>query len=185
MKGILRGVGLGGWALLLMSSSLMAQPQPFGYAGLSLSTTRADLMRRYPQEPLTGNYLSVAPERAHDHIHEIEIATPDGTGLGRLRLGFERPAVVGSDGQVRRPADYPRCANVEKQLRGLFGVPTLIDEFIEGDTDGYLVRVVSWERRLPHLTAAQQLERLSLQCGRSKSERQFQAHTVTIARSSR
>ncbi len=160
-----------------------AAEQPFAFAGLSLATTRADLMQRYPQEPLSGNYLSVRPERAHDHIHEIEIAKPDGTGLGRLRLGFERSAMVASDGRVLRPATYPRCAAVEKRLKGLFGRPTRIDEFIEGDTDGYLNRVVIWERHMPQLALAQQLERLSLQCGRSKLEKQFEAHSLIITRS--
>ena len=142
-------------------------------------------MQRYPLEALSDNYLPVAPERAHDHIHEIEIAKPDGTGLGRLRLGFERPAVVAGDGRVLRHATYPSCRSIEQRLIGLFGRPARVDEFVEGDTDGYLNRLLVWERRLPQLPAAQQLERLSLQCGRSKMAQRFEAHTVIIARSSR
>jgi len=71
---------------------------PFVFAGLSLETTRAQLRQRYPQDYSSGNTLDIAPERAQDHIHQIEIATPDGSGRGRLMLSFERRALMSADG---------------------------------------------------------------------------------------
>jgi len=84
---------------------------------------------------------------------------------------------------VLRAAGYPRCAEIEKRLKALFGAPTRSDEFIEGDTDGYMNRVLVWERRLPQLAPDQQMERLNLQCGRSKGEKRFWALSIGVARS--
>jgi hypothetical protein len=181
--------------LFLMATLAMPAPraqaqsispsQPFAFAGLSLETTRNQLRQLYPQDYDSGNTLDVAPERVQDHIHQIEIATPDGSGRGRLLLSFERRALVSADGRVLRAAGYPRCAEIEKRLKALFGAPTRSDEFIEGDTDGYMNRVLVWERRLPQLAPDQQMERLNLQCGRSKGERRFWAFSVGVARSAR
>jgi len=159
--------------------------QPFVFAGLSLETTRDQLRQRYPEDYDSGNTLDVAPERVHDHIHQIEIAMPDGSGRGRLRLSFERRALVSADGRVLRASGYPHCAEIEKRLRALFGAPTRSDEFIEGDTDGYMNRVLVWDRRLLQLAPDQQMERLNLQCGRSKGERRFWAFSVGVERSAR
>lgn len=169
----------------------LAQPQSGGsvqafvFAGLSLETTRAQLRQRYPQDYANGHTLEVAPERAQAHIHRIEIASPDGSGRGRLRLGFERRALISTDGRVLRPSVYPRCAVLEKQLRSLFGAPASSREFIEGDTDGLMNRVLVWERHLPQLPPDQHVERLYLQCGRSKGERRFWAFSMEVSRSAR
>ena len=172
---------------VLPASRVLAQSapsaQPFVFAGLSLETTRAQLRQRYPQDYSSGNTLDVAPERVQDHIRQIEIATPDGSGRGRLRLSFERPALVSADGRVQRATGYPRCAEIEKRLKALFGAPTRSDEYIEGDTDGYMNRILVWERRLPQLAADQHVERLNLQCGRSKGEKRFWAFSLVVARS--
>lgn len=183
-----RGI-MGNWlgaaaVLVLASSGLRAEPtpMPYGFAGLSLDTTAAQLRQRYPQDATGGSYMTLPSERSHDHIYSIQIASPDGSGQGRLRLGFERPAVQAADGKVLSPARHPRCDQLSARLKTRYGPPAQVHEYIEGDTDGYRTRILRWQQVLPQLAPAQRVEHLVLQCGRSKTARWFQADALEISR---
>jgi hypothetical protein len=110
-------------ALFLPPLCASAPATSFSFAGLSRTTTAAELALRYPRSSLSGNYMELSAADTHDHIYSIEL--PGMARQGRFRLGFERPESQGAAGR------YRSCDKVEADIKARYGPPDDIDEYRE------------------------------------------------------
>ena len=74
--------------LLAVAIPGLAQ-EGLSFVGVGLRSDLATVAARYPPSHRVDNYVYVAPEESHDHVHGIEV--PDGGPGRRLRVTFERP----------------------------------------------------------------------------------------------
>jgi len=107
------------------SNAVSAATAHYSFAGLSLTTTEADLRERYPNSTFQSNHVFVSVSDAHDEISSVAVPWAGGSAL--LRIGFGREIGASSP----RRFDYPRCGTVLDRLTADFGAPNEIVDYAE------------------------------------------------------
>lgn len=111
-----------GLLLACRSTPLIAQVQPFTFAGVGLQSDFKTVVARYPHSRPQDQYVSLDAQDIHDHISAIEVSGAGPTR--RVRIAFEtHPA--------GKRVDYPSCAAVETTLVQRYGPPQDIHHFVE------------------------------------------------------
>ena len=89
-----------GVLLACRSTPLIAQIQPFTFAGVGLQSDFKVVAARYPHSSPQDQYVSLDPLDVHDHISAIEVSGAGPTR--RVRIAFEtHPAGKAPDSAIR------------------------------------------------------------------------------------